>query len=324
MILRVATLTTLLTLSVLAVQPAPAAAVTCPPSNGNVWFLGVVYDAEQRDDFILDIDNFEFYLAKLRTIYCIPDTQAKILAMENNFVRNGKTYTEGSEANVKSQIAAMGAAANAHPDSIFFFFLSSHGTFTTLGCPGVGSHTPGSLSALKGGGGQNGNLVDCELGIALNTAFQPHVRMVVAIDCSFCGGFSDSLTAVSGTVPDDQLPRSAGVVGPNRIVISGCAITTECFGSAFGGVSYRHLKRTIDLGMIYCDGFTAPGFPAVQGIDAPIKTTLLNVPNGQCTASEWFFGAVQSTVSTFDAIGIQQQFRIKYGFTSLAEDIRIF
>jgi len=322
-------------MSVFAVQPAPVAAVTCPPGNGHVWFLGVAYDSEQREDFILDIDNFEFFLAKLRTTYCIPDSQAKILAMENNFQHNGKTYGAATELAVKQELASMGTAASAFSDSIFFFFLSSHGTvypsaFTSnaaiqgpQSCAG-GIRAVGSLSVLKPGSGQDGDLHDCELGAALNTNFNANVRMFVALDCSFCGGFSDSTTQVSGTVPDNSLPVSSGIPKAGRIVITGCAQTTECFGGSDGAVSYGHMKRTINLGLAYCDGFSVPGFPTFQGIDVPVKNNLLNAADGKCTASEWFFGAVQSSYATLDLIGIQQQFRIKYGFATLAEDLQIF
>jgi hypothetical protein len=61
----------------------------------------------------------------------------------------------------------------------------------------------------------------------------------------------------------------------------------------------------------------------VQGFDIPVQDPLLNEPDGRCTASEWFFGAVWSAYDTLDEIGIQQQFRIKYGFDSLDDDILI-
>lgn len=185
----------------------------------------------------------------------------------------------------------------------------------------------GSYSGLLGGGGENGNLHDCELGNELNANFDPSTRMFVFVDCSFCGGFSDSLTAVSGTIPDGSVPVSSGIPAQNRIVMTGCAITTECFGSSpssNGGVSYYHLRRVLSgADGLTCDGWTVPGFPTYQGVDAPVQDPLFNEPDGRCTASEWFFGAVFSAYDTLDEIGIQQQFRIKYGFDSLADDILI-
>jgi hypothetical protein len=81
--------------------------------------------------------------------------------------------------------------------------------------------------------------------------------------------------------------------------------------------------RQVLEGEIPCDGWTAPGFPTIQGFDVPVNEEAFNAPDGRCTASEWFFGAVWSAYTSFDVIGIQQQFRIKYGFDSLADDILI-
>jgi hypothetical protein len=307
-------------LLLVAPMPTASAAPVCPPDNGNVWFLGVVYDATQRNDFVLEVDNFEFYLSTLRQTYCIPDSQAKILAFENNWTRNGKTYPAATEGAVKAELAAMGAAASLHPDSIFFYFQSSHGNVYAINvaCPG-GARALGSYAALRASPNESGTFLDCELGHALNSNFASHVRMFIAVDCSFCGGFSDSLTAASGTLEDDEIPRSSGVPGPNRVVMTGCAITTECFGSNGGGVSFKHLKRALTLTPTYCDGYSA-AFPDVQGVNAPAK---LHALDGKCTASEWFFAAVASAYTSLDVIGIQQQFRIKYGMPDLASDLVI-
>ena len=294
----------------------------------HVYFLGIAYDSEGREDFKSDARNFESYLSTLRNTYCIPESQATILNMENNFTDpvTGKTYAEGSEANLKAELARMGAEASQHADSQFFFFLSSHGLMWTGALSGgacPATRVAGSFSALKGGNGQDGDFYDCELGDALDS-FSPETTMFVAVDCSFCGGFSDSLTAVSGTIPDGSVPTSSGVPAPNRVVITGCAITTECFGSSAsrGGVMYWHLKRVLD-GVIQCDGWTAPGFPTVQGFDVPVNGEPFRQLDGQCTASEWFFAAVWSAYTARDIIGIQQQFRIKYGLDSIDDDLLI-
>ena len=309
----------------------------CTGTADPVYFLGIGYDSVLREDFLADIGNFEHFLAKLRETYCIPSSQATILAMENTWTDpdTGYIYAEGSEANLKAEIGRMGAAASQNPNSKFFFFLSSHGRMWSGalgGCPV--DRVAGSLSALKAGGGEDGSLYDCELGDELTSNFSPDTEMFVAVDCSFCGGFSDSLTAVSGTIPDGSTPTSSGIPAPNRVVITGCAITTECFGSPVtedGAVLYRHMKRVLD-GVTTCDGWTAPGFPTVQGFNVPVNGAPFNAPDGVCTASEWFFASVwdayQEVPSGFPTlehkvIAIQEQFRIKYGFDSLAEDIVI-
>lgn len=327
--------------------PTPTATPTPTPSPeactletaDHAYFLGVAYDSEQREDFIADARNFEFFLQTLRGTYCIPDSQATILNMENNFTdpQTGKTYAEASEANVKAELRRLGAAASQHEDSLFFFFLSSHGImYTSAGWTGGPSECPiertyGSLSGLKAGGGETGDFFDCELGTELNQNFAPTTRMFIFNDCSFCGGFSDSLTAASGTVPDGSVPAPSGILGANRIVMTGCAITTECFGSggpnsgtaADGGVSYRHMRNVLE-GEPTCDGWTVPGFPTVEGIDLPVQGEPFRALDGRCTASEWFLGAVWSAYQTIDPIAIQQQFRIKYGMASLDDDILIF
>ena len=303
----------------------------CTDTPDHVWFLGIAYDSEGRDDFKEDARNFEAFLAKLRESYCISASQATILNMENGYTdpESGEVYREGSEANLKAEIRRMGAEASQYEDSQFFFFLSSHGLMWSGALGGCDvDRVAGSMSALKAGGGEDGSLYDCELGAELNSSFAPTTRMFTAIDCSFCGGFSDSLTAASGTIPDGSVPTSSGIPGPNRIAITGCAITTECFGSPAGGggVLYRHMKKVI-VGETACDGWTAPGFPTVQGFDVPVNGAPLNAPDGICTASEWFFASVWSAYNSTNvqdrAIGIQQQFRIKYGFPSLAEDLII-
>ncbi|HEV8359748.1 MAG TPA: hypothetical protein VGR28_04750 [Candidatus Thermoplasmatota archaeon] len=305
-----------------AVPVPPAAAVACPTPS-HVWFLGVVYDPDQREDFKKDVDNIEFYLAMLRTTYCIPDSQAKVFAFENNFQRNGKTYADGSEANVKATIASFGAQASQFGDSLLFFFLSSHG-FVYVGSFNCPSRPLGSFAQLKAGAGQDGFLDDCELGQVLNANVAASTRIVALVDCSLCGGFSDSLTAVSGTVPDNALPQSSGIPRANRIVMTGCSMTTECFGGDCGGVSFCHLRRVIEQqGPEGCDGWTVPGFPTLQGADAPVRQGLLNPRDNRCTMSEWFFAAVWDAYGFLDVTGIQQQFRMKYGFASLGQDVLI-
>jgi cell division septation protein DedD len=310
-----------------APSPTPTSGTGCTPDS--VYFLGVVYDSELREDFQADVRNFEYYLSTLRQTYCIPADQATILANGPNWTDpvTGKSYPAGSEANVKAEIRRLGALANQHDDSTFFFFLSSHGImYTNAGWTGGPSECPidrttGSLAGLLGGGGETGELFD-----ALNANFKPSTRMFVFNDCSFCGGFSDSITAASGTVSDGSYPRPSGILGPNRIVMTGCAITTECFGStpaSNGGVSYYHLRNVMEAGVAECDGWTVPGFPTAYGLDVPVKDPAFNEPDGRCTASEWFFGAVWDAYEELDEIGIQQQFRIKYGFDSLDDDILI-
>jgi serine protease AprX len=300
----------------------------CIPDH--VYFLAVVNDGNEpgtpREDFQADMGNFEFFRDTLRTTYCIPDAQAQILAFTDGWVDGNGTpqspYPEASEANVKAELARLGAAASQHDDSIFFFFLSTHGIVyaNAIGeCPV--ERVAGSYSGLKAGGGESGDFYDCELGDGLNDNFAPTTRMFVSVDCSVCGGFSDSVTAASGTVPDGSVPVSAGVVGPNRIVVTGCAMTTECFGSDAaenGGVSYHHFRNVSSIEA--CDGWTAPAFPTVQGVDLPTRD---RPTDGTCTASEWFFAAVNDAYVSQDELGIQQQFRIKYGFESLEDDILI-
>ncbi len=295
-----------------------------PPDGctGHTWFLGIVYDEERRDDFVQDVDHFRRFLDTLRTTHCIPSNQARILDFSN-----------GSEANLKAELRRMASEANQHADSQFFFFLSSHGLVYV---PGLSACEPtramGSFAALKEGGDEDGFLDDCELGEEL-AMFAPSTRMFVAVDCSFCGGFSDSLTAASGTVPDNGVrgtPTSSGVPASNRVVVTGCAMTTECFGSRDGGNLYRHMNNVRQGGVAACDGWTAPGFPAVQGADVPVR----GATDGRCTTSEWFFAAVNRAYTDTGqvtnlghlqdyALSIQQQFRIKYGFGSLADDLLV-
>lgn len=307
-----------LALALLAAAPPAAPAQECSGTS-NVWFLGSVYDPEVREDFQRDVDNFELYKRTLQDTYCFPDEQAKIFAFFDDYTRNGVTYEPATKSNVLDQLALFGAAASAQPDAIFFQFHASHGLFyaaNAANCPG---RFGGSFAQLG-----EGSLFDCQLGAALNDHFADHVRMFVFVDCSFCGGFSDSLTAASGTVPDGQNTVSSGIPGPNRIVGTGCAITTECFGDpSAGGVSYKHLTRALTNSPTFCDGFTAPGFPLVQGINTPVPNSALNPADGRCTASEWFHAAVWSAYTSLDIIGIQQQYRLKYGFDSLEDDLLI-
>ncbi|MGH2756166.1 MAG: hypothetical protein ACRDI3_00075, partial [Actinomycetota bacterium] len=263
-----------------------ATGVQCTPDH--VWFLGIVYDKAQRDDFKEDVRHFEAFLARLRETYCIPESQATILAMEDGYTDRGKTYAEASEANLKNELGRMGEESESQDDAQFFFFLSSHGLMGAGAADGMAVDMDceparvGSFAGLKAGGGENGFLDDCELGDSLNESFSDVTRMLIAVDCSFCGGFSDSLTAVSGTVPDGGVVTSSGVPGPNRIVVTGCAITTECFGSTdTGGVFYRHMRRVLD-GEIACDGWTAPGFPEVQGFNLPVNGPPFSTLDGRC------------------------------------------
>ena len=325
-------------------DPTPTPTPTPTPSDpgctpNHVYFLGVVNDGNEpgapREDFQADMRNFEFFLSTLRDTYCIPDSQASILAFTDGWTdaqgNPQSPYDEASESNVKAELARLGAAASQHADSQLFFFLSTHGiVYTAAGWTGGESECPvdrviGSLSGLKGGDGETGDFFDCELGAALNGNFASTTRMFVAVDCSVCGGFSDSLTAASGTVPDGGVPTSAGVVAANRIVVTGCAMTTECFGSdqaENGGVSYHHMREVLE-GTVPCDGWTAPGFPDVEGFDVPVNGEPFRALDGRCTASELFFGAVWSAYTSGDAYGIQQQFRIKYRMPSLADDLLI-
>ncbi len=298
--------------------------------SGHSWFVGIVYDAEQRDDFAVDIEHFERFADELGETHCIPPEQSTILG-----------FDEGSEANLKAELRRVATEAKEHDDSQLFFFLSSHGNASSglLSAIGASACPPtrvvGSYAALKessgeaGSSGEDGFLDDCELGDEL-ARFEPSTRMFVAVDCSFCGGFSDSLTAASGTLPDGGVPTSSGVPGPRRVVITGCAITTECFGSRKGGNLYRHMDGVLSDDVAACDGWTAPAFPQVQGADVPVR----GATDGRCTASEWFFASVNRAYTQPGEIGnfehhidhvlsIQQQFRIKYGFDSLDQDILI-
>lgn len=307
-------------LLLLAIVPAAptASADGCTSGAPPAWFLGVVYSTGMEDWAKGDVRHFERYLAALRQVYCIPSSSGKILAFWNDYTANGKVYEAGTEANVKAYLAQFGAAAQGVPDAHFFFALSSHGIMNVHSCPDGGPTRLGSISGLRSGGGEDGTFKDCELGQALNARFPASTRMWVFVDCSFCGGFSDSLTAASGTIPDLQAPRPSGVVAPGRVVVTGCAITTECFGSSDGSITHSHLTRILQAPMSACDGWTAPGFPLVQGIDAPAQIGDLD---GRCTMSEWFYAAVNDAYVRADAIGIQQQFRMKWGLADLADDI---
>jgi hypothetical protein len=304
--------------------PPVSAADGCASGKPPAWFLGVVNDGEAdadtppREDFVLDVDNFEAFLQALRSTYCIPETAAAIYAFDGTFERNGRLYPAGSEINVKRALRDFGPQARVTEDSTFFFFLSSHGIADVrFACPG-GTRAVGSLSGLRSGFGQDGDLYDCELGAELNTNFGSDVAMAIYADCSLCGGFSDSLTAVSGTVPDGSVPVPSGILGPNRVVVTGCAVTTECTGGSSGGRMYSDMIRRLTVED--CDGWTAPNFPSVQGIGLPQRT---GPQDGRCTASELHFAAVNSSYGRADLIAIQQQYRIKYGPASLADDVAI-
>lgn len=299
---------------------SPGCATGAPPA----FFLGIVYDSAVRQDFVLDVGNFERFRSAIGAKHCIEDGASTILAFRNwTHPQTGRRYADGSEANLKAELARLGAAAQSTPGSTFFFFLSSHGMaspgYGKGGCP---SPRPmGSYSALLSGAGENGTFHDCELGAALNTHFAG-VPAVVAVDCSFCGGFSDSITAASGTVSDGSLAYPSGILAPERIVITGCAITTECFGSDGGGNPYRLFDDVLSDGVAACDGWTGPSFPTVQGVNVAVRGDA----DGTCSTSELFYAAVdrvnQLAGSADDSvIALQQQFRIKYGPASLAEDI---
>jgi hypothetical protein len=301
--------------SVLA-PAAPGRADPCLADAHGASFVGAVYDAQRRQDFQLDVDHFEAFLQTLRATYCIPAERAGILAFDDGYTRNDIVYPSASESAV---VARLGELAHAHPPGeILFFMLSSHGNFyadaQSCGAPAVGS-----FAALGEDADSDGDLHDCELGGAL-AEFAEGTPMVIVIDCSFCGGFSDSLTAASGTVPDDVATHESGVPAEGRIVITGCAVTTECFGSATGGVLFTHMRSSIDEGTSACDGYTAPLFPLVQGINLPQRSL---ERDGMCTVSEWFFASIQSAYARRDPLDIQQQFRIKYGMSSIGDDIRI-
>lgn len=296
---------------------APDASDTACGDAPPAWFLGVAHDDALRDDFQEDVDHFEYFLERLRQNHCIPDDQAQILAFWDDYTRNGKTYDAATEQNAKDTLAAFGAAASQEPEATLFYFHSSHGmAYGAVAPPGCdGAIRPvGSYANLR-----NGNMYDCELGRALNDGFADHVRMAIFVDCSFCGGFSDSLTAASGTLDDDGVLPS-GVVAPDRIVFTGCAITTECFGGSDGAVSYGHMRWILEGSISDMDGWTVPGFPLVYGVNAPAP---IGTTDGRATVSEWVFRSVWDTYNDLDAIGIQQQYRLKYGMDSLQEDIRV-
>lgn len=303
--------------ALLGLGPAGAApACSGPPAA----FVSVVYDSAARYDFQNDVEHFQAFAWQLRDTYCLPPERTTFLAFDGNFSVGGNPHGPGSEAAVKAAIADVGRAVVAQPDMTVFFMLSSHGNVTTSRPESChqGRASAGSFAALRGGDGEDGRLYDCELGRALHESIPGGTDTVVIVDCSFCGGFSDSLTAGSGSIPDDAATLPSGVPAPGRIVITGCAMTTECFGSQQGGVLYRYLREVSEGGPVMCDGLSAPGFPALQGANAPLP---MNAPDGRCTMSEWFFGAVRSVIDHRDAVGVQEQFRIKYGLESLERDL---
>jgi len=311
-----AALPALIVLASFLLPASPGRADACLAGGRDAFFVGAVYDAQRREDFQLDVDHFEAFLQTLRATHCIPDERATIFAFDDGYVRNDIVYPDASEGAVVGRLE--GFAAVHEPGDILFFMLSSHGRFYADVQP-CGAAAVGSFAALGADPGTDGELHDCELGAAL-AAFPEGTPMVIVIDCSFCGGFSDSITAISGTVPDDIATHASGVPADGRIVITGCAVTTECFGSATGGVLFSHMRDSIETGPSACDGYTAPLFPVVQGFNLPQRTL---EPDGMCTASEWFFATIQSAYARRDPFDIQQQFRIKYGMSSIEEDIRI-
>lgn len=314
-----------LTAGVLAVVAvgAPASAQTGCAADGEAWFVGAVYDDAQRADFRQDVRNYERFDDALQEAYCYDESRSTVLAFEDDYTDDelGTTYEAATEANLKAELAEVRQATQGAEDPVVFVFLSSHGIVHTGAlsddCPAT--RPVHSYAFLAGGDGEDGFLDDCELGDALD-AFDPGVRMAVFVDCSLCGGFSDSLTPVSGTVPDGGTPSSSNVPGENRIVVTGCAVTTECFGhTGDGAILYRHMLKALQRGD--CDGFTAPGFPTVQGVNAPVRDPLFHERDGTCSVSELVFGAVDSAYDRPDVAGIQQQFRMKYGFDTLEADL---
>lgn len=310
-------------LAVLILAPLPAFGVTAQEEAAaacmgpKAWFLGVVHDDALRDDFQKDVDNFEWYLNELEKVYCIGDTRSEILAFEDNYERNGKTYDRASIPNVNDRMANFGTAASAEADATLFFFLSSHGlVYVSRTDCDAGIRFGGSFSALSGG-----TFDDCDLGRLLNTHVADHVKVATIVDCSFCGGFSDSATALSGLGVQSEIATPSGILGPNRIAITGCAMTTECFGGNDGGRFYGLLRKAWTFGPTQVSRWSSPGFPAVQGIDV---ATPLQPAEASATLSELFFFTVHITyVSSLDPIAMQQQYRIKYGFDSLDDDIRV-
>lgn len=298
--------------------PAGARAGACdgPPAA----FVAVAYDSAQRSDFLMDLDHFRAFANTLKSAYCLPEHHVRIRGM-NGGARDGYVFDEGTEAGFKADLAWAAALAAEQPGTTTFVMLSSHGLFyagdAAAGCD-AGPRAVGSRAILRAGGGEDGALYDCELGRVLNEGFPEAAPMFVAIDCSFCGGFSDSITAASGTARDDVLTGASGIPARDRVVITGCAITTECFGRDDGGVLYEHLARA--LAADGCDGYSAPGFPTVQGLNLPVRA---GPYDGLCSSSEWFFGAVASAYEGLDPYEVQQQFRIKYGFPTRADDITI-
>ncbi len=304
------------------VVPSSATAAPCDAGARQAFIVGIVYDRQQRSDFIMDVGNFRTFADTIGQRYCVPPANERLMAFDGTFVLDGVAYPRASETAFKQALAATGAAAARAVDPVVFVMLSSHGIAYGPG-QGCGVTSVGSRAALDADGAEDGALHDCELGAELAEHFAPGTDMVLLIDCSLCGGFSDSLTAVSGTVPDDEATSPSGVPGPHRIVITGCAVTTECFGDSDtggGGVLFVHLRSVLERGVAACDGFTSPGFPALHGINTPVR--LLDA-DGACTVSEWFFAAVDSAYRGLDPIDIQEQFRIKYGFDSLSADIRV-
>lgn len=315
----------MVTLTLVPLVPTAEAGCTDPPG----YFIGIVYDSNQhppRDDFQRDLKNIERMRSTLQSSYCMPSDQVRVFAFRGDWELNGKSYPAATESNLVTAIQDFGAQASGQDDAHLFVMLSSHGlTFPARLCPDGNFRGPLSFSALHGS-----NLYDCELGYALNQNVASDVRTYVGVSCSFCGGFSDSLTAVSGTVPDNAVPSSSGIPAPNRVVITGCAITTECFGGSQGSVLYGWMDyvrdRVVQASVTYCDGFTGAGFPDVQGFSVPVPPVAgspANTPDGRCTISELLFSAMWYAYRGADAIAIEQQFRIKYGFDTLQDDILV-
>ena len=312
----------MLAASAILVVPSSATAARCDAGARQAFIVGIVYDRQQRSDFAMDVGNFRSFADTIGQRYCVPPANERLMAFDGTFELDGIVHPPASEAAFKEALALTGAAAARVIDPVVFIMLSSHG-IAYGPAQGCGLTSIGSLASLGADGTEDGALHDCELGAALEEHFLPGTDMVLMIDCSLCGGFSDSVTAASGTIPDDAATSPSGVPAPNRIVITGCAVTTECFGdsgSGGGGVLFVHLRTVLERGAAACDGFTSPGFPTVHGVNTPVR---LLEADGACTVSEWFFAAVDSAYRGLDSIAIQQQFRIKYGFDSLSADIRV-
>lgn len=293
-------------------SPGSADAPACP-DGPPAFFLGAVHDSEAsppRQDFVEDLGHLETLVARLGEAYCLPADRTALLAFEG-----AHGHPAATEAAVRAAIEAFGSAATGLEGATFFLVVSGHGLARASPVCPQGARPLASFVRLV-----EGDLVDCELGAWLGANLPVGVRVVAIVDCSLCGGFSDSLTPVSGTVPDMALAAPSGMVAPGRIVITGCALSTECWGGPDGSLLLSHLMTVLARGVPYADGMNAPGFPQVEGLDLPTRTG----PNdGRMTVSEWFFASVWHATTVADGQAVSQQPRMKYGFGSLADDVLV-